>query len=255
MANAKPMRVHVLQHVAFEGLGCIHDWLQRKQAAVTFTRFYEACVLPDVADIDFVIALGGPMSVNDEAKFPWLSREKQFIADAMRANKLVLGICLGAQLIANALGARVYPNREREIGWFPVYSLHKRGNSLKLPGSFEAFHWHGETFDLTPGANLLASSAACKNQIFQIGSRVVGLQFHLETDPQSVAALLANGRHELKHGPFVQNEAKLRRTPAINYRMANTLMRHLLEQFAAPANALAPATTHHRHRRLAASGP
>lgn len=184
------MHVHVLQHVAFEGLGCIEAWLESKQAVVTFTRFFESATLPELKHIDFIIVLGGPMSVNDEDQFPWLVDEKQFIAKAIRKNKIVLGICLGSQLIASTLGCKVYPNREKEIGWFPVYSLHKRLDALIFPGSFDAFHWHGETFDLPTDAVLLASSAACRHQVFQIGPRILGIQFHLETTPESVAAMI-----------------------------------------------------------------
>ena len=114
------MRIHVLQHVAFEGLGCIEAWLENRHAIVTFTRFFESDALPNLDDVDFIIALGGPMSVNDEDRFPWLADEKQFLAKAIQENKIVLGICLGCQLIASALGAKVYPNRDQEIGWFPV---------------------------------------------------------------------------------------------------------------------------------------
>ncbi|OAI23103.1 MULTISPECIES: type 1 glutamine amidotransferase [Methylomonas] len=223
------MKVHVLQHVAFEGLGCIETWLKERRARVTFTRFYESTALPDVDDLDFIIVLGGPMSVNDELQFPWLIDEKRFIAEAIRCNKAILAICLGAQLIANALGAKVYPNREKEIGWLPLYSLHNR-SGIRLPGSFEAFHWHGETFDLPPDSTLLASSVACKNQAFQIGPRIVGLQFHLEMLPSNVKALLAHCKHEIKPGHFIQSEAQIRRSQSICCRVINVLMQRLLDQ-------------------------
>jgi len=99
------MDVHILQHVPFEGIGSIADWLSRRGATVTSTRFFETPQLPVLADIDLVIALGGPMSVNDEEQLPWLRSEKHFVAEAIAKGKAVLGICLGAQLIASALGA------------------------------------------------------------------------------------------------------------------------------------------------------
>lgn len=234
MAAAETLRVHVLQHVAFEGLGCIAGWLQARQARVTFTRFYESAALPEADAPDLVIVLGGPMSVNDEAQFPWLIREKRFIAELVRHDKPILGICLGAQLIASALGSRVYPNRDPEIGWFPVYSRYRR-DGVRLPGTFEAFHWHGETFDLPATATLLASNAACKHQAFQIGPRIVGLQFHLEVNAASVKTMLAHCRHEIRPGHFIQSEAQIRQTPAIYYRLVNVAMHRLLEQLTTAA--------------------
>jgi GMP synthase-like glutamine amidotransferase len=223
------MRVHVLQHVAFEGLGCIEAWLENRHATVTFTRFFESVSLPNLDDVDFIIALGGPMSVNDEDQFPWLADEKRFLAKAIQENKIVLGICLGCQLIASALEAKVYPNRDKEIGWFPVHLQQKTATTLVFPSSMEVFHWHGDTFDLPKGARLLASSIACRNQAFQIGRRVVGLQFHLESTPKSIAAMLENGRHELLTQRFIQTERQIRCVPAISYKIINAFMGKVLE--------------------------
>ncbi|TRW89603.1 type 1 glutamine amidotransferase [Candidatus Methylobacter oryzae] len=223
------MRVHVLQHVAFEGLGSIDAWLAGRQAMVTYTRFFESASLPLLDEVDFIIALGGPMSVNDEDEFPWLIDEKLFIAEAIGKNKTILGICLGCQLIAGAVGSRVYPNTEKEIGWFPVYSEQKSLEAPILPEFFEAFHWHGETFDLPAGAVLLASSAACRNQAFQIGQRVLGFQFHLEITPESMEMMIAHGRHELLPRCFVQTEQQLRSVSVVNYGVINTFMVLVLE--------------------------
>src|SRR5690606_30657296 len=106
------------QHVPFEGLGSMGPWLVRRKAEITFTRFFESPSLPDLSGMDLVIAMGGPMSVNDEAALPWLVHEKSFLRAAIGQGVPVLGICLGAQLIASALGAQVYPGPHREIGWF-----------------------------------------------------------------------------------------------------------------------------------------
>jgi len=223
------MHVHVLQHVAFEGLGSIEAWLESIQATVTYTRFFESASLPDLKEVDFIIALGGPMSVNDENQFPWLADEKLFISEAVRKNKIVLGVCLGCQLIASALGSKVYPNREKEIGWLPVYSQQKRFNTFIFPASFVAFHWHGETFALPMDAVLLASSAACRNQAFQIGRRTIGLQFHLETTPVSVEAMMANCQDELVAQRFIQTKQQLQSAPIMTYKIINTLMIQVLE--------------------------
>lgn len=114
------MKVQVLQHVPFEGLGRIETWLTERGASVQHTRFYQSAVLPDLRSVDFVIAMGGPMSVNDEHAYPWLKQEKAFLRDAVSRGLSVLGVCLGAQLIASALGARVFADDHKEIGWFPI---------------------------------------------------------------------------------------------------------------------------------------
>ena len=224
------MRVHVLQHVPFEGLGSINEWLSCRRTRVTYTRFFENARLPALADIDLVIILGGPMSVNDEGPLPWLCHEKEFVAQAIAGNKAVLGICLGAQLIASALGAGVYPGPEKEIGWFPVFGQPAAPGTFVFPEVTEVFHWHGETFDLPAGACLLASSDACCNQAFQVGGRVIGLQFHLETTPESAEAIISNCSSELvPHQRFIQQASTLRAMPTNKYAGINNLMTRLLD--------------------------
>lgn len=222
------MRVHVLQHVPFEGLGSIHTWVESRKASVTTTRFFEYESLPAQSDFDVLIALGGPMSVNDEAQFPWLIDEKHFIKESVESGKPVLGICLGAQLIAASLGARVYADLQKEIGWFPVYASMQTSGTFNFPEKTEVFHWHGETFDLPSGAIHLAYSDGCKHQAFQIGARTIGLQFHLETTPQAADSLIRNCRHELVTAPRIQSEHYLRSVPASHYAGINQLMTKVL---------------------------
>lgn len=222
------MKAHVLQHVPFEGLGSIEPWLVARGARITHTRFFDSPLLPDTSDVDLIIALGGPMSVNDEAVLPWLKEEKRFIVQAIQWGKSVLGICLGAQLIASALGSRVYPGQHREIGWFDIESTTSRIDLFHFPKTARVFHWHGETFDLPPGASQLARSAACENQGFQIGSNVIGLQFHLETTPETAESLIVHCRNELIDGPYIQSEEQLRQVPAASYAAINALMDRLL---------------------------
>ena len=157
------MRVHYFQHVPFEGLGSMTGWLKARSARVTSTRFFEDSRLPGMADIDWLIILGGPMSVNDEKTCPWLSEEKAFIAEAAARGKVVLGVCLGAQLIARALGARVYANPQPEIGWFPVERTGEPG-APALPPRLDVFHWHGETFDLPSGASGLPGATRARTR-------------------------------------------------------------------------------------------
>jgi GMP synthase-like glutamine amidotransferase len=222
------MRVHYLQHVLFEGLGCIEFWLQRQKAVVTRTRFFTGDFLPDPDPIDFVIAMGGPMSVNDESAFPWLKAEKRFLSRTMDLGIPVLGICLGAQLIAGALGARVFPNKDREIGWFPIQGVSNE-NAFRFPPRCTVFHWHGETFDLPAGAIRLARSHACENQAFQLGKNVIGLQFHLESTPHSVDRLIEHCRDELTPDPCVQSESEIKKASARYCRGANAIMESVLD--------------------------
>lgn len=223
------MRVHYLQHVPFEGLGSIAPWLKAAGYQVSATKLYESTMLPSQDKFDLLIIMGGPMSVNDEDRFPWLRTEKQFIRHSIESGKAVLGICLGAQLIASALGESVFPNRRKEIGWFPVSGeMTAKESVFRFPASMEVFHWHGETFDLPEGAQLLASSEACQNQAFQFGRAVIGLQFHLETTPESAQAIVTNCREELLPSKYVQPEAKILDQAPDKYKAINDIMADVL---------------------------
>ncbi|WP_373497731.1 type 1 glutamine amidotransferase [Desulfococcus sp.] len=229
------MRVRVLQHVPFEGIGSMAAWLSGRGAEVQYTRFFESPELPDPRGIGLVIAMGGPMSVKDEAQHPWLRPEKAFIREVLRRGIAVVGVCLGAQLIASALGAKVYPNAEKEIGWFPVAAVETAADVFRFPREATVFHWHGETFDLPPGAVRLAGSAGCRNQAFQIGKNGIGLQFHLETTPESADRIIRHCRGDIVSGPYIQTEAAMRGTPASAYHAANRLMGDLLSYVTRPA--------------------
>jgi GMP synthase-like glutamine amidotransferase len=222
------MRVHVLQHVPFEGIGSIALWLAENGAEVSYTRFFENDALPMVSGIDLIIVMGGPMSANDESTLEWLQPEKSFIREAVEQGVALLGVCLGAQLIASALGASVYRNAQKEIGWFPIQAAAASPNTFRFPEQCTVFHWHGETFDLPSGAVRLAKSAACQNQAFQIGENVIGLQFHLETTAESARSILDNCSHELVPGIYVQSEADLRSVDSSAYSGINGLMSELL---------------------------
>jgi len=223
------MRVHILQHVFFEGPGSIAAWLADAGHTVTTTLCGENTTLPGLDAVDLLILMGGPMSVHDEHLFPWLRGEKQFVRDCIQAGRAVLGICLGAQLIAEVLGGRVYPNADKEIGWFPV-----RGSASGAAGLFcfaereMVFHWHGETFTLPPGATLLATSETCVNQAFQYGERVIALQFHLEATPESVAGMIKHCGHEIEPSSFVQTAAQMTEQTRLHAGRANRLMEELL---------------------------
>lgn len=223
------MKAHWLQHVPFEGLGSIESWLVSKGYSITHTPFFNSTELPDIKDIDLLIIMGGPMSVHDIDQYPWIALEKAFIRSAIDAGKKVLGVCLGAQLIAHAMGARVYKNSVKEIGWLPIHAASQiNGSCFRFPSTANVFHWHGETFDLPQGAALLASSDGCKNQAFQIGKHVVGLQFHMETTYGTAQDIITHCRHELVPSEYVQTEDDILSINPDVFEEINQMMRNVL---------------------------
>lgn len=219
------MRAHYLQHVPFEGLGSIEQWLTSNGYNLTSTKFFESADLPDPEAIDFLVVMGGPMSVNDENTFPWLVQEKQFVRKTIELGKPVLGICLGAQIIASAMGSRVFPNSEKEIGWLPVNSVASDNDSVfRFSNSQIVFHWHGETFDLPPNAIQLARSEGCENQAFQLGNHVIALQFHIETTKESARELVSNCRTELVPSMYVQSKEDILSVHSSRYTSLHHLM-------------------------------
>ncbi len=207
------LKIHCLQHVPYEGIGCIDYWSQVKGHTLSFTKFFEAPVVyPALESFDWLIIMGGPLSVNDTEKLPWLIDEKKFIESAIKKNKVVIGFCLGSQLIANALGAKVISNNQNEIGWFDV-SLTEDAKQHELfssfPDVFKTFHWHGETFELPKHSKLLMTSAACKNQGFIYGKRTIGLQFHPEVTQAGVKDMIEHHRDELTDEATVQTEEEI----------------------------------------------
>lgn len=202
-------RIHCIEHVPFETPGRIADWVVERGHSFASTRVYDGEPFPALDSFDSLVVMGGPMSVHDDARFAWLADEKRLIEESLRAEKRVLGICLGAQLIANVLGARVYRNRFKEIGWFPVQVAQPGRAQWNLPTELVAFHWHGDTFDLPKGTVHFAKSAGCEHQMFGIGRKTLGVQFHLEVTRAGVEDMLRHGAADLGEGPYVQTPAEM----------------------------------------------
>ena len=201
------MRIHSLLHAKHETIAAIANWSEHHSHKMSATNLYLGDELPSIDDFDLLLIMGGPMSVNDENKYKWLANEKLFIKDAINKGKYVLGICLGAQLIANALGAKVKANPHKEIGWFTVkkaiWSVHPIADIL--PFFFTTFHWHGEAFDIPENAKLIFSSEACPNQSFIYGDRTVAFQFHMEVTPEIIQGFIEYGKNELKKDKYVKS--------------------------------------------------
>jgi GMP synthase-like glutamine amidotransferase len=204
----KKLSIHTFMHVPFEGLGCIEQWISKNNHTVSYTKFYEKYQLPDLAEIDWLIVMGGPMGVYDEAVYPWLAEEKAFIKQAIEKGKTIIGICLGSQLIAEVLGAKVYPNKQKEIGWFGLQITEEGKNRDLLNGfdeKFTVFHWHGDTYDLPAGSIRLFSSEVCLNQAFLYSENVLGLQFHFEATAETLKEMVAHGSDELIENKTIQS--------------------------------------------------
>lgn len=228
------MKAHIIQHVEFEGPGRIADILSRRGWTLSYSRMHGDARLPHPREVDFLVIMGGPMSVHDRDEHPWLTGETDFIRGLLLEGRApVLGICLGAQLMAHALGAAVAKNPHREIGWYPVSRAPGAAEpwATLLPPSFPAFHWHGETFALPAGAQALASSAACANQAFLWGEKALGLQFHLESTAETVAALLDNASGDLRGGgDYVASPASMRSLCAEHGPVSAALLERMLDE-------------------------
>jgi GMP synthase-like glutamine amidotransferase len=228
------VRIHWLQHVAFEGLGSIEGWVRKKGYSLICTRLFAGDLVPELDVFDLLIVMGGPMGVHDQGEYSWLQEEKEFLRRVIATGKPVLGVCLGAQLLADVLGAQVVPNKEKEIGWFQIVRAGVVPERLAsvLPERQTVFHWHGDTFALPEKAIRLYSSAACVNQAFVYEERVIGLQFHLETTPDSVATLIDNCRPELVAAPWIQKEKEMLAVEGDIFVEINTWMSALLDYLA-----------------------
>ncbi len=247
-----PRRVVVLEHVPFEGPGAIADWAAERGHELVRVALFQSEAVPPPSAIDALVVMGGPMGADDDDRFPFLLEEKSLLRACVDEGRPVLGVCLGAQLLARALGAPVRAQGYREIGWFPLrWDAAGRGvpGFAHVPDTSTVFHWHGDTFALPAGTVRLASSDGCPNQGYATADgRVIGLQFHLEMRDSDVRRLVENGRDEIADGGrFVQTDAEILAGPGIRAAPLRLLLDALLDRWIAAT----PATTGPLHRFFA----
>lgn len=206
------MRIHYLSHVPFEQLGAMQAWFLQRGMVISHSLLFEGASLPEADDIDVLVVMGGPMGADDDAQYPWMEQEKALIKTCIAAGKKVLGICLGAQLIARVLGAPVTSNPDKEVGWFPVYPT-TAGKDDSIGKLFapqaNVLHWHGDTFGIPNGAVHLLESQGCRHQAFRYGDHVLALQFHLELEAENAAALCDACPEDLEEGRWVEDRTTL----------------------------------------------
>ncbi len=195
------MNVLLIKHIEIEGPGLIEYCLRHGNIPYQILNLETEIHFPKLNDLTHIVLLGGPMNVYEEDRYPFLREEGLFIKEAIQRGKSILGICLGAQLIAKALGAKVFKAPMKEIGWYDV-SLTKIGSKDSLfstfPNTFPVFQWHQDTFELPRGGKLIATSPSVPHQAFRYGEKVFGLQFHLEVTEEMIQEWMRTYEEELK---------------------------------------------------------
>lgn len=198
------MNVLIIKHIENEGPGLIEYRLMQERIPYEILDLETGARLPKINGLSHLVFLGGPMNVYEEERYPFLREEDLFIKEAIQRGKAILGICLGAQLIAKALGAKVFKAPVKEIGWYNV-SLTKIGSRdplvSDLPKTFPVFQWHEDTFEIPNGAKLIATSSPISHQAFRYGERVYGLQFHLEVTEKMIQDWIETYEEEFKGSP------------------------------------------------------
>ena len=225
------MKICVLQHAAFEGPGEIAEWAARRNHPIAVHHLYRGDSLPPLDAFGLLVVMGGEMNIYQHRDWPWLKPESAFLCSALGAGKRVVGICLGAQLIADALGTRVVQNPAHELGWFPVAWTHEaRAGFPDLPAKSTVLHWHGDTFEPPAGSTRLAASEGCSEQGFLIENKCLALQFHLEVDPPLVRQFVES-QGDWPAGPYVQPSAAILREADSHCATNRQLLHGLLDQF------------------------
>lgn len=231
------MKLHIITHESFEDPGAILNWIQERGHTVTYTKLYEGDIFPEILDFDFLVVMGGPQSpatTLEECPHFNAKKEIDFIKKAIEQGKLLLGVCLGAQMIGEALGAKFDHSPNREIGVFPVI-LTNDGKSDSIfstfPETFLVGHWHGDMPGLTPESKVLATSEGCPRQIVKYSPKIYGFQCHFEFTPDAIDGMIINSAHELdeyKDLPYIESADVLR---GHDYKPINTLLFSFLDEF------------------------
>ncbi|WP_141604017.1 type 1 glutamine amidotransferase [Terrilactibacillus laevilacticus] len=204
------MKVHIIQHVPYESPGLIEDWCYQHNYAIEIIKQYESQSIPSVEDVEFLVIMGGPMNIYEDNRYPWLPKEKELISDCIQQGKKVFGVCLGAQLIADTLGSKIYQNKEKEIGWFPIQKSADLNFTAHIPQELMVLHWHGDTFTLPEKSTRLFESEVCENQGFIYDKHVVGLQFHVEMTEENLKEIVKHSQAELQEeGDYIQTEQEI----------------------------------------------
>ena len=225
------MRIHVISHAAFEGLGAINDWAAQNNHVLSNTRSYVGETLPDPAAFDLLIVMGGPQSACEYDQYDYLRKEVELIQSANEVGKYILGICLGGQLIGIALGADAERSPHKEIGYFPI-EVTQEGKSDRVfrhfPQTFPAMHWHYDMMGVPPGAVVLAKSEGCPRQAVRFSNHVYGLQCHLEFTEERTRVLIDKCQRDLQPSQYTQ-------TPEImltnDFSISNRLIKTFLDKF------------------------
>lgn len=229
------MQIHLIQHAPFENPGAIMSWAIERGYPIRSTHTYKGEKLPNLSEIGFLIVMGGPQSTRELDKYPYLRDEIALIQQAIHHKKTVLGICLGAQLIAESLGAKTEPSPNKEIGFFPVELTNEAQQDPIFgffPNAFDVMHWHSDMPAIPAGAVLLAASKGCPRQAIRYGDRVYALQFHMEMTQELVQSMIENCAGDLKPGDYVQEPSQLR---DVDFTELNKKMYRVLDYLSALA--------------------
>lgn len=235
MTDATPSRVLVLQHSERDDLGSAAPWFAARGIAIDVVHHWRAVPLPPPETVDGLVVLGGGVGVYDAPRIDWLAAELRLLEAVLARGRPVLGLCLGAQMLAAVHGARVFAMAERERGWWPVRPVDaEAGARLGLQAPTALFHWHGDQADLPRGARHLAASEACAPQAFALGDRVLALQFHAEVTPEKAGDFVRRTHAQSPAGRWIEPADAILAAPADRYDASRAVMHAALRSVFAP---------------------